>query len=265
MQAFRYTRAGSVAEAVAAVRAADDGAYLAGGMTLVPLLREREGGPGTLVDINRIDSLRAIRRDGDVIEIGALATHDAVACSAVVAAAIPALARLAGAIGDPQVRNRGTLGGALAANEPAAEYAAAVLALDAAIVTDRRTIAAASFFAGPFATTLAPGELVTAVRFPVPARAAYARFDHGTSRYPLAGVFVAAGDAEVRVAVTGAGPQAFRWTNLEQRLTRAFAPHAVDGAALETARLTDDLHGSAAYRAHLALVLARRAVAAAME
>jgi carbon-monoxide dehydrogenase medium subunit len=274
MQSFSYTRARSVAEAVAAMRAATDGAYLAGGMSLIPLLKERNGGPGTLIDVGRLDALRAIRRDGADLEIGALATHDAVASSAVVAAAIPGLARLAGGIGDPQVRNRGTLGGALAANEPAADYPAAVLALGASIVTDRRTIAADAFFTGPFATALAPDELLTAVRFPVPGRAAFARFDRGTSRYPLAGVFVALGRDGVRVAITGVGGCVFRAARVEDRLRREFSPRALDGLAVEqltpdgvsldSGRLVDDLHGSAAYRGHLALVMARRAVAAAL-
>lgn len=263
MHDFAYHRATSIADAVTAMRDAQWGAYLGGGMTLIPRLKQRLSSPSTLIDIGRLDGLRAIDVDGGIVEIGALATHAAVATSAAVTAAIPALARLAGDIGDPQVRNRGTLGGALAGNDPAADYPAATLALDAAIVTDRRVIAACAFFRGPFETALAADELITAVRFPVPLQAGYARFNRGTSRYAVAGVFVARSRDGVRVAVTGAGPCVFRHHAMEERLSADFAPAALDGIHLAARGLNDDHLAGARYRAHLVPIMARRAVALA--
>lgn len=260
---FTYTRAASLREAVVAMRKAAWGVYLSGGMTLVPILKHRLSAPAEIVDIGSLAELRGIRLDGDGIEIGALANHARVAASPDVVSAIPALAALAGGIGDPQVRNRGTLGGALATNDPAAEYPAAVLALNATIVTDRRTIAAEEFFRGAFETALARDELITAVRFPVPQQAGYAKFNRGASRYPLAGVFVTRSDREVRVAIIGARSCVFRDGEMEARLQERFSSESLDGFALDPDGMNDDLHASAGYRAHLAVIMARRAIAAA--
>ena len=204
--------------------------------------------------------LTGIRRDGDTLVVGAASTHAEVASSDVVRAAIPALAHLAGHIGDPQVRNRGTLGGSIAHADPAADYPAALLALAAAVATDRRQIAAGDFFTGVFQTALEPDEVITAVRFPVPARAAYEKFGNPASRFAIAGVFVAQGAGGVRVAVTGAGTQPFRVSAYEAALSARFAPDALESASIPPDDLVSDLHAGAEYRAHLVGVLARRAV-----
>jgi carbon-monoxide dehydrogenase medium subunit len=264
MYPFRYRRPPTVAEAVAALRVAADGKLLAGGMTLIPAMQQRLARPSELIDLADIAELGGIRRTGEAIEIGAMTTHDTVAGSPAVLGLIPALAALAGSIGDPQVRNRGTIGGSLANNDPRADYPAAVLALAATIETDRRSIAADDFLAGPFATALAADELITAVRFPVPERAAYAKLEQPASGYALVGVFVARSGGRVRVAVTGAAPAALRLHDLEQRLGTDFSPEAVDGAAVPAEGLCADVHASAAYRAHLVTVLAGRAVVAAL-
>ena len=206
--------------------------------------------------------LRGIRREGDELVIGAMATHAEVAESAEARAAIPAVAELAGHIGDPQVRNRGTLGGSLAHDDPAADYPAAVLALAATVVTDRRRIPADAFFKGMFETALLPDEIITSVRFPVPERAAYAKFPHPASRFALVGVMVAQGPAGIRVAVTGAGTSVFRATSLEEALAKRFRPESLEPVSVPWQGLQSDGFASAEYRAHLVGVLARRAVAA---
>ena len=264
MYDFAYHRAGSVAEAVAAFEDAEDGTYLAGGMTLVPVLKQRLAMPSTVIDIGGITELTEIAVQGDHLVIGALVPHDTVARSTVVRETIPALATLAGAIGDPQVRNRGTLGGSVANNDPAADYPAGVLALGATIHTDRREIAAGAFFAGLFETALEPGELVTRVAFPIPAKAGYARFRQAASGYPLVGVFVAATADGSRVAVTGAGPGVFTVPEMEAALAGDFSPQALGGIEVPADGLNSDIHGSAEYRAHLVSVMAKRAVAAAI-
>jgi carbon-monoxide dehydrogenase medium subunit len=215
------------------------------------------------VDLGAVAELKGIRVEAGKVVIGAMTTHAAVAASAEVRKAIPALAALAGGIGDRQVRNRGTIGGALANSDPAACYPAGVLGLGATIQTDRRTIAADAYFKGLFETALAPGELITAVHFPIPEKAAYEKFRQPASRFSIVGVFVAKTGGGVRVAVTGAGPCAFRATPLEKALDRAFAPASCDGVTIPAAGLNGDLHGSAEYRAHLIPVLAKRAVARA--
>lgn len=263
MYPFRYHRPASVEDALAALRGAADGRLLAGGMTLLPALKQRLAAPGDVIDLGGLDALRAIRLIDAAVEIGALATHDAVAASAEVGRDIPALAALAGGIGDPQVRNRGTLGGAIANNDPAGDYPAAVLALDAIVHTDRRRIAADDYFRGLFETALAPDEIITKVSFPVPYQAAYARFDQPASRYALVGVFVARTPSGVRVAVTGAAPCVFRPAAIEERLSAHFTPDALAGLAIEPDGLNADIHASAEYRAHLIMVMTRRAVAAA--
>lgn len=263
MLEFALHRPASLAEAEAALAAGGDVALLAGGHTLLPAIKSRLRAPDALVDLARVPGLDAIARDGDRLWIGALARHAAVADDAAVKAAIPALARLAAVIGDPQVRNRGTLGGSLANNDPAADYPAAVLALDAVIETSRGSHAADDFFQGMFATALGEGEIITRVGFRIPERAAYAKFRNPASRYAMAAVFVARHGGAVRVAVTGAGPCVFRWPEAEAALAADFAAGAVAGLALDPDGLNSDIHGSAEYRAHLAAVMLGRAVSEA--
>ncbi len=263
MNTFGYHRATSLAEASAALRAAADGRALAGGMTLLPIMKLGLAQPSDIVDLGAVAELHGIRRRGDRLVLGAMSTHAEVAASADVQKAVPALAALAGEIGDPQVRNRGTIGGSVANNDPAADYPAAVLALDAVVQTDRREIPADQFFKGMFATALEPGELIKAVGFRIPKSAGYAKFPNGASRYAMVGVMVAHLGNEIRVAVTGAGPGVFRVPAFEAALKRKFAPDSLEGIAVPADGLNSDLHASPAYRAHLVGVMARRAVAAA--
>lgn len=262
MKDFTFHRPTSIADAVALLRDRDGGKFLAGGQSLLPVLKLELAEPSDLVSLAQLGELRDIRRDGDDVVIGALATHDQVSQSRDVQHAIPALAKLAGAIGDPQVRNRGTLGGSVAHADPAADYPAALLGLGATVITDRRSIAADSFFTGLFSTALAHGELVTAVRFPKPKRAAYAKFAHRASKYALVGVFIAETAHGVRVAITGAAPTVFRATSFEAALSKQLAASALDGLALSHADFNSDAEASAEYRAHLIGVMARRAIQA---
>jgi carbon-monoxide dehydrogenase medium subunit len=262
MYDFVYHRPASLAEAVQVLKSAEDGRALAGGMTLIPTLKQRLAAPSDLVDLGAVAELRGIKEDGDRIVIGALTPHAEVAGSELVRKTIPALADLAEGIGDPQVRNRGTIGGSIANNDPAADYPAAIVGLDAIVRTDRREIKADDFFMGLFETALEEGELVTAVRFPRPEKAGYAKFPNPASRYAMVGVMVAKIGNAVRVAVTGAGPCVFRMPEMEQALASNFTPDAIKDIKVSPDGLNSDLHGSAAYRAHLVTVMARRAVAA---
>ena len=264
MYPFRYTRPASLEEAVERLGAAEDGQLLAGGQTLLPAMKQRLAQPSDLVDLDGIASLAGIGRDGDAIVIGAMTRHREVASSDTVAGAVPGLAGLAGGIGDPQVRNCGTLGGSIANADPAADYPAALVALGATVRTSEREVPAESFFTGMFETALGEAEIVTAVAFPIPARAAYAKFPNPASRYAVAGVFVAAGAGGVRVAVTGAGPSVFRAPEMEEALARRFAPESVAAVSIPPDGLNADVHASAEYRAHLVTVMAKRAVAAAL-
>jgi len=261
MRGFLYHRPANLPGALALLGANAEARPMAGGMSLLPVLKLHLAAPEALVDLTDIPALDGIAVADGVLTIGAMARHASVARSDVVRGVIPALAALAGGIGDPQVRNRGTLGGSLANADPAADYPAGVLALGATIVTDRREIAADAFFTGLFATALQPGELITAVRFPVPLRAGYATQRNPASRYAIAGVFVAQFADGTRVAVTGAGPCAFRVPEMEAALAADFAPAVLSGITVSEAGLNADLHAEAAYRAHLIGVLARRAVA----
>lgn len=264
MYAFDYHRPASVRQAAGLLGTIEDAKILAGGHTLLPTMKQRLASPAALVDLGAIPELKGIARQGRSIVIGAMTTHADVAASAVVREAIPGLAALAGGIGDPHVRHRGTIGGSVANNDPAADYPAACLALGAMIVTNRRRVAADDFFAGLFDTALEEGEIVTQVRFPIPGKAAYAKFANPASRYALVGVFVARRGTDIRVAVTGAGASGvFRWTEAEVALKRRFAPKSLDGLAASPKGLISDIHADAAYRAHLIGVMARRAVAAA--
>jgi carbon-monoxide dehydrogenase medium subunit len=262
MYAFELTRANSVAEAAAAL-AKSGGRALAGGQSLVGAMKLRLAQPGTLVDLSGIAELRGIRKEGDAIVIGAMTKHAEVAASATVKGAIPALCTLAHGIGDRQVRNMGTLGGSIANNDPAADWPAAVLGLGATIQTNKRKIAADDFFKGMYETALAGDELVTAVSFPIPKKAGYAKFPNPASRFALVGVCVAQTGGGVRVAVTGAAPSVFRSKPLEDALAKSFTIDAARAVKLDAKGLNGDLHGSPEYRAHLIAVMAARAVAAA--
>ncbi|HET7825090.1 MAG TPA: xanthine dehydrogenase family protein subunit M, partial [Anaeromyxobacter sp.] len=236
--------------------------YLGGGQSLIPVMKLGLADPSDLVSVASLKELKGIRVEGKDLVIGGAATHAEVSESADARKAIAAIADLAGHIGDAQVRNRGTLGGSLAHDDPAADYPAAVLALGATIQTDRRTIPADQFFKGMFETALQPDELIVSVRFPIPEKACYAKFAHPASRFALVGVFVARTAGGPRVAVTGAGAGVFRSKELEAALAKKFAPDAVDGVQVPSAGLTSDPFGSAEYRAHLIGVLARRALEA---
>ncbi len=264
MRSFEYRKPGSVAEAVSLLAGHDDAVALAGGMTLLPTMKQRLAEPAVLVDLTGIAPLKSVSVASDAVPIGALVRHAEVARSPEIKAAIPALAALAGDIGDPQVRNRGTLGGSVANAEPAADYPAAVLGLDATVVTNQREIPADAFFTGLFETALGAGELVTAVRFRRPQAAAYAKFANPASRYAIVGVLVARFADGVRVAITGAAVSVFRHAGLEAALAARFEPAAVDGVAVSADGLNTDIHAEAAYRAHLIGVMARRAVAQAL-
>lgn len=260
MYDFTYHRPANVADAASALSAHGDFKLLAGGMSLIPTLKLRLARYAGLVDLGGIGGLNGILREGDAMVIGAMTPHAVVAASAEIAGTLPALASLAGGIGDPLVRNRGTIGGSIAYADPAADYPAGVLGLDATVVTSRRRIAADDFFTGLFETALRADEIITAVSFPVPRAAAYAKLPQQASRFALVGVFVARTAGGVRVAVTGAGPVVFRWRQAEAALERHFEPAALDGITLEADGLNSDIHGSAEYRGHCAGVLARRAV-----
>jgi carbon-monoxide dehydrogenase medium subunit len=265
MYDFNFHRPADLASAEGFLKA-DDAKLLAGGQTLIPTLKMRLAAPKHLVDLSRIEKLTGIERKGRSIEVGAMMRHAEVATSAVVEKAIPALATLAAEIGDPAVRNRGTIGGSIANNDPSADYPAACLALNATIVTNRREIGADNFFTGLFETALEPDEIVLKVRLPIPVHAGYVKFPNPASRYALVGVFVAKDNDSVRVAVTGASDSGvFRATAMERALGRKFAPKALDGIKLDPKGMIADLHGPADYRAHLVGVMARRAVEAAMK
>ena len=260
MSDISYHRPASLAEAARLAAGDPDARVLAGGQSVLPSLRLGLLEPTSLIDLAAIEELRGIRSDGRTLTIGAMMTHAAVAASKEVQAAIPALAQLASGIGDAQVRNRGTIGGSVANSDPAADYPAAVLALNATIRTSARSIPAEGFFTGLFSTALKPGELISALDFPLPVRAAYVKFRQPASRFALVGVLVARAGNGVRVAVTGAGPCAFRAKSLEEALARSFTPQACDAVRIASQNLNSDIHGSAEYRAHLIPVLARRAV-----
>jgi carbon-monoxide dehydrogenase medium subunit len=266
MHAFEYHRPASTKDAVALGSKKDEGKYLAGGQSLVQAMKLRLSSPSDLIDLGTIKELAGIKVSGSAVEIGAMTRHAEVAGSAEVKKAIPALAALAGIIGDRQVRHMGTLGGSIANNDPAADYPAAVLGLGATVTTNKRKIEADKYFKGLYETALEPGELITSVSFPVPKRAAYMKFKNPASRFALVGVFVADfGGGKVRVAVTGAGPSVFRQAEMEKALVAKFAPDAVANIKVKPDGLNNDLHASPEYRAHLITVMAKRAVEAALK
>ena len=260
MYAFDVTRPKTVAEAVTAL-AGDEAQALGGGQTLIPTLKQRLAAPATLVSLSAIDEMKGVCADGGTLTIGGGTTHATVAAEA---SAYPALAALAANIGDPAVRSRGTIGGSLANNDPSACYPSAALASGATIVTNNREIAADNYFQGLFTTALNEGEIITAVKFPVPEKANYQKFVQPASRFSLVGVFVAKYADGVRVAVTGASENGvFRWTEAEAALSANFSADAVEGLTASADGLINDLHGDAEYRAHLIKVMTKRAVAAA--
>lgn len=264
MYAFNYHRPASLADAAKLLGSATDGKFLAGGQTLLPTLKQRLASPSDLVDLNGIAELNGITVSGGSVTIGATTRHAAVAASAEVKKAIPALAALAGGIGDPQVRNMGTMGGSLANNDPAADYPGAVLGLGATIHTNKRKIAADDFFTGMFETALEEGEIITKVEFPVPKRAGYVKFPNPASRYVMVGAFVAETATGVRVAINGAGPCVFRHKEMEAALAKSFSPDALKGVKTDPGSMNNDIHASSEYRAHLVGVIAKRAVQAAL-
>jgi aerobic carbon-monoxide dehydrogenase medium subunit len=266
MNAFGFYEPTSVRKAVSIATDHADGKFVAGGQTLLAAMKLGLSAPSDLIDLGKIPELATITYDkaADAVVIGAMARHAQVAATGEVASRIPALAHLAGLIGDAQVRNRGTLGGSIANNDPASDYPAAVLGLDATITTDQRKITADEFFKGLFETALKAQELITAVSFPVPKRAAYVKFRHPASRFAVVGVFVAQTASGVRVAVTGAGASGvFRVKAMEEALAKNWAADSLKSIAVPATNLQSDIHASAEYRAHLITVLAQRAVAAA--
>jgi carbon-monoxide dehydrogenase medium subunit len=260
MYKFHYQRASSVDEAREKYSASDEPRYLAGGMTLLPALNLRLDRPSTLLDIGHLSELKGIEENDRGIKVGALSRHRDVSRSDLIQEKIPALARLAGSIGDPMVRNRGTIGGSLANNDPAADYPAAVLGLKATIHTDKREIDADDYFEGAFETALEQGEIITGVTFPVPEDAGYGRLANPASRFPLIGVFVAKFSDGPRVAVTGAGPGVFRVSEMEEALSQNWSAETVKDISVSGQDFSTDLHASAEYRAHMITVMAERAL-----
>ena len=259
-----YHRASSVDDAASKLSGADDGKLLSGGMTLLPTMKARLAAPSDLVDLTHIDDLKGISVSGSSVKIGAATTHNDVANNADLRKVCPALCDLAGHIGDPAVRHRGTIGGSVANNDPAADYPAAMVALGATIVTNKRGVAADDFFTGMFETALADDEIITAVEFDAPSKGGYAKFPNPASRYAMAGVFVAQSGDGVRVGVTGAGEGGvYRASDMESALSSNWSADALDGCDQDEGSMLSDIHGSAAYRANLVKVMAKRAVAAA--
>jgi carbon-monoxide dehydrogenase medium subunit len=262
MYAFEYQRPANLADARTALKG--EARYLAGGQSLIQAMKLRLSSSETLVDLGAIEELRTIKMEGANIVISAMVTHAAVASSTDVKRACPALSELAAGIGDPMVRNMGTIGGSIANADPAACYPAAVVGLGATIHTSQRTIAADSFFTGLYETALQPGEMITAVSFPSVQRAAYEKYRQPASRFALIGVFVSQTGAGVRVAVTGAKGSVFRAAEIEAALNKSFTPEAAKAVKMPTTEINADMHGSAQYRAAMISVMASRAVAAAI-
>jgi carbon-monoxide dehydrogenase medium subunit len=263
MQDFNYHRPASVADAVKLLKNNPEAKLLSGGMTIIPTMKQRLASPSDIIDLGGVN-LSGISVEAGAVTVKACTTHAEVAGNGDVRKAIPALADLAAHIGDPHVRNRGTIGGSVANNDPAADYPAALVALKATVVTDQRQIAADEFFTAMFETALADDEIITAIKFQAPKRAGYAKFPNPASRYAMVGVFVAEfGAGDIRVAVTGAGDMVFRVAAMEQALAKDFRPEAVAGITVPADGCLSDMHGSAEYRAHLVNVMAKRAVTAA--
>ena len=263
MRDFEYHAPKTLDAALSLIKSKEDGKIIAGGMTLLPTLKQRLAAPSDLIDLAAINEMKGVCRDGNELVIGAMTCHADVAANAEVQGAIPALAHLASVIGDPAVRHRGTIGGSIANADPAADYPGAVVGLNATIVTNKRRIAADDFFVDLFETALERDEIITSVRFPIPDRAAYQKFRHPASGYAVVGVMVAKFGDKVRVGVTGAAGSAFRASDFEAALEKNFAPEAIANVAMSPDGLLSDIHCTNEYRAHLVGVMARRAVAAA--
>ena len=265
MYAFTFHRPQTVRQAAGMLTKNEDAKLLAGGQTLLPTMKLRLAGPPQIVDMTLIEGLSGIELSGRSLTIGAMTRHYEVNSSPVVQQEVPVLAKLAGMIGDPAVRHRGTIGGSVANNDPNADYPAACLGLGATIITNKRRVKADDFFTGMFSTVLEPTEIITKVSFPIPKKAAYQKFRNQASRFALVGVFVAKRGSEIRVAVTGAGSNGvFRVTTFEEALKKRFSPKSLEGMTIPADGMNSDIHGSAEYRAHLVGVLARRAVAEAI-
>lgn len=256
MYSFNFRRASNIEDAQQIHQSSSDAVYVAGGMTLIPSLKLRLANPDDVVDLSQIEGLSAISSNDGVVSVGSMARH----CEVAATSDIPALASLASRIGDAQVRNRGTIGGSLANNDPSADYPAAVLGLGATIHTNARAIAGDDFFVDLFETALEDGEIITRVDFPIPKRAAYAKFANQASKYAVVGVMVAETDTGVRVGVTGAGACAFRLTSFEEALSANMSASALDGIDVDSSDFNSDLHASAAYRGSLVTVMAKQAV-----
>jgi len=265
MYETNYTRAKDAADAGRKIRAADDGKFISGGMTLLPTMKQRLAAPSDLIDLTHIKDIADIKVSRKDVTIGAGATHNAVATHGKLMKVCPSLCGLASHIGDPAVRHRGTIGGSIANNDPAADYPAAMIALDATIVTNKRKVKAEKFFTGMFETALKDDEFVKAVSFSAPKSGAYAKFPNPASRYAMAGVYVADhGKGGVRVGVTGASSNGvYRAKDMEKALKKDFSADSLDGCDVDEGDMLSDIHGSAAYRANLVKVMAKRAVAAA--
>ncbi|MEM7016049.1 MAG: xanthine dehydrogenase family protein subunit M [Pseudomonadota bacterium] len=260
MYDFNYHRPASIEDALAALAGAEDGSFMAGGQTMLPTLKQRLAAPSDVIDLQGIAELQGITIEDNEVTIGAMTKHADVAASSQVAQSIPALSHLAGGIGDAQVRNRGTMGGSIANNDPAADYPAAVLGLKATVHTNQRDIAADDFFQGMFETALETNELITQVSFTIPDKAGYIKFPNPASRYAVVGVMVAMIDGQVRVAITGAGPCVFRHSEMEAALNNNFSADALNGIQTSPDELNGDIHASAEYRANLISVMAKRLV-----
>ncbi|MEM9278242.1 MAG: xanthine dehydrogenase family protein subunit M [Pseudomonadota bacterium] len=264
MYETQYHRASSTDDAVGKMGAADDGKYVAGGQTLIPTMKQRLAAPSDLIDLRHIEAMKGIAIDGNKVTIGAATTHAEVASSKELGSTCSGIASLAGHIGDPHVRNMGTIGGSIANNDPAADYPAAMMALKADIMTTKRTIPAGEFFVGMFETALEEDEIITAISYEAPQKCAYSKFPNPASRYAMAGVFVAHHGDEVCVAVTGAGSDGvFRHSGMEEALTSDWSGDAAAACDVDEGALLSDIHGDAAYRANLVKVMAKRAVEAA--
>jgi carbon-monoxide dehydrogenase medium subunit len=260
MYQFNYHTPTTLEEARALFADAEDGIYLAGGQTLIPTMKQRLAAPTDVIDLAGVSGMTGIDVSADVVRVGALTRHDEVASSAQIQSTLPVLSDVAGGIGDGQVRNVGTMGGAIANSDPAADYPAAVIGLGATIHTQSREIAADDYFKNLFETALEPGEIITSIDYPVPQRAAYAKFPNPASRYAVVGVLIADFAGSIRVGVTGAGPCAFRATGIEDVLNADLTPDALDSVEVPDAGFNEDLHASAEYRAHLVKIMAQRAL-----
>ena len=265
MYNFTFHRPSTVRQAAGLLARNPDAKLLAGGHSLIPVMKQRLAQPSALIDLSKVEGLAGVELKGRSVVVGAMTRHADVANSPVMQQALPGLAMVPGSIGDPQVRNRGTIGGSIANNDPNADYPAACLGLGATIITNKRRIAADDFFTGMFSTALEEGEIIVKISFPIAKKAAYEKFKHPASGFALVGVFASKRGSDIRVAVTGAGANGvFRVPTFEEALKKRFSPKSLEGLTIPAAGMNADIHASPEYRAHLVSVLARRAVAKAV-